>query len=154
MSLFSSIASIALPVGVSKIKITIIAILLGSLLTSGLGLYFYVKNLKKEIVTLQSQVNSLSANNNILISNNSTLKNNLDVAITSNDNNVTTIETLLRERLQSKEAVEKLAKTELISKKKIKDLTNEVIKLKGDPTQDGPLAPVLKDTLNNVQNLE
>jgi cell division protein FtsB len=154
MSVFSKIVKKVLPVGLSRIKLVIIALIMGGMLASGLGMYFYVSGLKKEISSLQTQVNMLTANNSVLISNNATLKSNLAVAVQTNNANVDTIDKLLKERKSAVDMVDKLAKAELINKKKIKDLKDEVNKLKGDPTRDGPLAPVLRDTLYNVQNLE
>ena len=143
-----------MPPNTSRLKLAIIAIVLGGLLASGLGLYYYVNSLKKEIATLQGKVNTLTANNSIMSSNNATLKTNLNVAVESNITNTVTIDALLKERRDAVEMVNKLAKTDLINKKKIKDLKIEVDKLKGNPAEDGPLAPVLRDTLTNVQNLE
>lgn len=154
MSLFSSAIGLASPISSTKIKATIIAIIIGGVLASGLGLYFYVNGLKKEIAELQGKVSSLTTDNGILTSNNSVLKSNLNAAFRVNATNDETIKSLVKEREDSYHAIETLAKKDVASAKKIKDLKDVIDKLKGDPTKDGPVAPILKDTIIEIQKME
>lgn len=154
MSILSKTTGLISKTNISKIKIVAISLMVGLLIATVTGVYIYTKSLENRNEQLRTHISLLTANNLILSSNNATLKNNLDIAVSANAKNNLTIESLLGERNDIKNAIIALAKIELANRKKLENLNATIDSSKGNADKDGPLAPILRDTIKQVQEME
>lgn len=103
-------------------------------------------------------IKSLRADNIVLVQNNKVLQENVDtvkdnLAKTEKANGVllSTIGDLQKERDNAKAAADALSKEKKSNTKVIGDLQKQLEKLKKDPVNNGPLAPVLRETIRGIQ---
>lgn len=148
MSFFTNILSG--PFGQAKLIVG--ALLIGAVLASGIGLYFYIGHMKTEIANLKEDNNVLVMNNKILQENVTLLKDAANTFQASNQTNEATVQNLLVERTQAVKAIETLAIQQKNNKIVITSLSNKINELLKDPKNDGPVAPVLRETVRGVQN--
>jgi len=127
-------------------------ILAGAVIVAALGGIWYVKNLQGDVKKLEDQVTSLTASNKILQENNDVMKSNQDKLSSANETNLSTIKDLEAEREASLKAIEDLSNTAKSNKALIAKLSGGIVKMKQDPKNDGPVAPVLRETVREVQN--
>ena len=116
-------------------------------------LYTNFQKLSKENAELIASKHKIESENNQLKSNISTLKANIDNLQTLNTQNQTTIEKLLAERQDSKKAIENLAQKTSNDKASIEMMSARIKELLIDPRNNGEVAPVLRETINNVQKM-
>ena len=116
-------------------------------------LYTNFQKLLKENAELIASKHKIESENNQLKSNISTLKTNIDNLQTLNTQNQETIEKLLAERQDSKKAIENLAQKTANDKASIEMMSARIKELLIDPRNNGEVAPVLRETINNVQKM-
>lgn len=110
-----------------------------------------IGRLNKQIAALQKENNNLVVDNKILKENNLVLKENLKTLADANDANVATAKALLAERNKSVEAINNLAQSNNRNKEAFDRINKKLEELLSDPKNDGPVAPVLKDVIKEIQ---
>lgn len=116
-------------------------------------LYFNFQKMSKENANLIESKNKIESENSSLKSNVLTLKANVASLQEVNKQNQVTIEKLLAERQDSKKAIENLAQKTASDKASIEMMSARIKELLSDPKNNGELAPVLRETINNVQKM-
>ena len=147
---FSPIPFITSPVGLKVAAIAIVAIVVG------FSAYIVVQkieisSLKKDIVTLTEKNNNLDVDNKILKENNTSLKDGLKKLAVANETNYNTAKQLLEERNKSVTAINNLAIANRISNQKLDRLNTKIEDMLKDPKNDGPVAPVLREVIREIQ---
>ena len=137
------------PFGQAKLIVTALA--LGAIVASGIGLYFYVGHLKSQVATLEETQKTLEENNRILQVNVDTLKGNELKLSTANETNLGTIKSLLAERAGAQKVIDNLAVADKSNKANIAQLNDHISALIKDPKNDGVVAPVLRETVRDIQ---
>jgi uncharacterized protein HemX len=142
-----------------QVKAAVAAVLVGLVLATGVGLYLYVESLHGQITTAQEQKQQAEDDLKKVEENNAILKGNFDVLIDNNkrvvdasNETLKSARQLIADRSASEKAITQLAAESMNDKKKIDDLSNQLSSLLKDPKNDGPTAPVLKETVRNIQN--
>ncbi len=130
--------------GVSATKLIVIGLVAASIIG-------YVAYNRHTIKTLRSENVVLTQNNKTLQENVDTVKDNLSKTEKANAALLGTIGDLQKERDSAKAAVEALNKEKKSNTKVIGDLQKALDKLKKDPANNGPLAPVLRETIRGIQ---
>ena len=116
-----------------------------------LGTVYYVHSLKKDIKTLTDDKNVLIANNSILKQNTAVLSANVKTCQSANTTNLDTIQKLTEERADSIKAINNLAASTLSDRKTISNLNAKLDDLLKDPKNDGIVSPALRETVRNIQ---
>lgn len=120
-------------------------------LSAFLGIGGYAWSMKAQAEDLNKQIGPLIASNEILEANNKNLKaTNLNLQ-SANETNLQTINALLKERDQAKQILEAVAKMEKLSKASNQKVAQALTELNKDPSTDGPIAPVLKEVMRQLQ---
>lgn len=141
-----------MPIGpIKQFKLFAIALLCGAVIAAAVGTYFYVSSLNKTIQNLQDQKIALESSNKILQTNNDVLKENSKKFAAANENNLSTVKALINDRAASQKIINDLAAAALRDKTQIDGLNTQLQDMLKDPKNDGPLAPVLKETVRNIQ---
>lgn len=151
MNLLSLGAGVASFFGGAKVKLVIIAIAGTLIVSSALGLWLHIRGLKSTITDLTETNNTLVASNKILESNNAVLKQNNETLSSANSTNVETIRQLEEERKKAIDAVKALANANLRNKQTLDRLNAKIEQLLKDPNADGPIAPVLREVIREIQ---
>lgn len=151
MNLLSLGAGAASFFGGAKVKLIILAIAGTLIVSSALGLWLHIRGLKSTISDLTEQNNTLVASNKILESNNAVLKQNNQTLESANSMNVDTIKQLNMERQKAVDAVKALANANLRNKQTLDNLNAKIEQLLKDPNSDGPVAPVLREVIREIQ---
>jgi cell division protein FtsB len=140
--------------GVAQIKtiLTIAGVVIVIGLLVGGGIWIKIK--LDEIAHLQKVNAVLTVNNKTLSDNNAVLNNNIKRLESTNSTNQTTIDSLLKERQASESVIKILAREKKMSDKIIVDLHKKLVILEKNPKNDGPLAPVLRDTIQGIEASE
>jgi len=101
----------------------------------------------------------LRRDNAILVQNNKTLQVNTDILrkdyLTCNDanmKNTETIDSLIKERDDAQKAIESLSNAQKSNTATISTLQSKLSELKKNAANNGPLAPVLRETIRGIQN--
>ena len=136
---------------IKQFKLVVIAVICGDVIAAAVGAYFHISSLKKTIATLEDQNSSLTANNKILQSNNDVLKENNKKFSAANESNLNTVKSLMNDRAASQKIINDLASAALRDKTQIDGLNTKLQDMLKDPKNDGPVAPVLKETVRNIQ---
>lgn len=136
---------------VSLIKWIFIFALLVAIVAPYAILYNNLENLKNDNKVLIEQKAKVVADNEKLMSNNEVLKSNVTTLKGLNDENQNTIKQLLLERQDAKRAVEALSQKTANDRTTIDMMNNRIKELLNDPKNNGEIAPVLKETINNIQ---
>lgn len=137
------------PFGQAKLIVTALAF--GAIVASGIGLYFYVGHLKSQVTTLEETQKTLEENNRILQVNVDTLKGNELKLSTANETNLGTIKSLLAERTLAQKVIDNLAVSDKSNRATIDQLNGHISALIKDPKNDGAVAPVLRETVRDIQ---
>jgi hypothetical protein len=127
-------------------------IILGALVAGAIGLYFYISSLKGQVDSLTKENISLTTNNKILQKNNEILKDNSIKFAKANEVNASTVKSLLAERQDSIKLIADLALSKQKNLEQIATLNSDIDAMIKDPKNDGPVAPVLKETVRAIQN--
>ena len=127
--------------------------LIGAALLFGAGVYF-------KIHSMQNTIDGLTEKNTILETNNSTLQKNIDIVngnlsivTRANKSNLETIADLQRERDLSQKQIDILSAKITTSKQERQKLDARLTLLLKDPKNNGTVAPALKDTIRNIQQM-
>lgn len=125
-------------------------------LVIGFGAYIAVQKieingLKKDVAALTEQRNNLDVDNKILKENNTALKDGLKKLATANETNYNTAKSLLDERSKSVVAINNLAIANRLSNEKLDRLNVKIEDMLKDPKNDGPVAPVLREIIREIQ---
>jgi len=116
-----------------------------------LALAIYIGVLRHQVKSLREDNVVLVQNNKVLQDNNDTLKGNLKTAVDANKTNDETIEKLKSERADAVKAVETLAKKQKSNAATIGQLQTQLADMRKDEANNGPLAPVLRETIRGIQ---
>ncbi len=135
------------------IKWVAILAILAALLAPYIMLYLNFKELAAQNKTLVDQKAKLELDNVTLKSNNVTLKSSIEVLQFANRENQITIQKLLEERKDAKLALENLAQKSANDAASIEMMNSRIKELLRDPKNDGEVAPVLRETINNIQKM-
>jgi cell division protein FtsB len=111
----------------------------------------HIASLEKRIVKLTEESNALKVDNAILKENNETLKDGLKKLASANLTNYNTAKQLLEERGKALDAISNLAKVNKLSNEKLDRLAKRVEEMLKDPKNDGPVAPVLREVIREIQ---
>lgn len=94
--------------------------------------------------TLEKQVQQLTADN-------TQLKANVDTITKVNQVNVETNNKLLAERKDAQAAISNLAKQKQVTSQKLDEANKKIDEMLKDPKNDGPVAPVLRETIRSIE---
>ena len=97
------------------------------------------------------KITALEADVKTLETNTDTLRQNYLTCQSANTTNSETIDSLIAERDDAKAAVEALAAQKAKDDLYIDRLEERIAAARRDPTQNGPLAPVLRETIREIQ---
>lgn len=148
----SSISTAALAfVGGSKVKLVVATVLITFIISAAGAFWYKMNSLEKEIVKLQEANVALTVNNQLLTSNNETLKSNTLVLQEANETNSKTVAALVDERESAQRAVNTLAAIDARNKAALAAARTKLATLSKDPLNDGPVAPVLRETIKAIQ---
>jgi hypothetical protein len=125
--------------------------LIGAVMIS--AIWFKISGLNGEITTLNREIEKLTITNVILQQNNSALSGNIKLFSEADSVNRATISALQKERSESFIAIERLASAKRQDVKQLDAVVNKIEASRIDPTTDGPIAPVLKEAIREVQHL-
>jgi cell division protein FtsB len=137
---------------VQSAKLVVGGLIIGAVLLGGGLLAWKYHSLTSEIESLTKDNGILTSNNKILQENNNVIKANMATLVDANKVNAATAQALVEERKQSQTAISTLANTTASDKAVIAKLNQKLKDLIKDPTNDGPLAPALRETVRQVQN--
>jgi Tfp pilus assembly protein PilN len=108
--------------------------------------------MQNTITELTAEKAQLIANEVVLRSNIDTVKANLKAEREANAANMATIDKLLEDRKDAQQQIKKLADLKAKNKRASDALNKNVEEmLKKDPKNNGPLSPVLKETIRGIQ---
>lgn len=133
-------------------RAVIISLLIAALcITAGI-IYFRMSSMQNTITELTAEKAQLIANEVVLRSNIDTVKANLKAEREANAANMATIDKLLEDRKDAQQQIKKLADLKAKNKRASDALNKNVEEmLKKDPKNNGPLSPVLKETIRGIQ---
>lgn len=126
-------------------------IVIGAILISLAGVKFHYMN--QELNSLRIGTVKLETANTILKQNSSSLVARLKLFSEADVANKATIAALLEEREESLKAIEKLSKAKTTSIAKLDAVKDKIEVDRKTPNTDGPIAPVLKETIREIQIL-
>lgn len=109
--------------------------------------------LDEELDSLLIENNKLKMTNTILELNNSSLNERLKLFNEAAVLNKATIEDLKKEREQSLKAIQGLSRAKTINDGKLETVAAKIEINRNTPNTDGPIAPVLKETIREIQIL-
>ena len=139
-------------VGGSQVKATVAVVAVALVLAAVGGVVWKFNSMSHEIDKLEQDKSGLMASNKILQQNVETVKENIKTVSESNAENLKTIKALMDERAPAQRAIGALAASELSNKNTILKLNEKLAKMITDPSNDGPVAPALKETVRDIQN--
>lgn len=124
----------------------------GAIIVAFLSIGGYAWTMKSEVQSLNQKNGELVAANTILETNNTTLKDANSTLKSVNETNVATINKLMQEREEAKRILAAVASMQQKSKADTKRINDALAEMNKDPSTDGPLAPVLKSVVTDIQN--
>jgi len=134
-------------------KVTIFAFIA---LIVGAGAYIGIQ--KIEINSLNSQIAELTdknvgltVDNTILRENAKVLRDNINTLALANETNYNTARHLLEERGKATQAIANLAAVNRRSAQSLERLNLKIEEMLKDPAADGPVAPVLREIIREIQ---
>ena len=126
-------------------------IVIGAILISLAGVKFHYMN--QELNSLKIANVKLDMANTILRQNNSSLSGRLKLFSEADAINKATIADLMKEREESLKAIERLSRVKATNNSKLDAVKDKIEVNRNTPNTDGPIAPVLKDTIREIQML-
>ena len=139
-------------VGGSQVKAIAAAVAVALVLAAVGSVVWKFNSMSHQIDKLEQDKSGLMASNKILQQNVETVKENVKTVSESNAENLKTIKALMDERAPAQRAIGALAASELSNKNTILKLNEKLAKMITDPSNDGPVAPALKETVRDIQN--
>lgn len=135
----------------TKISMFVLAAVLAAVATF-VGLKMIeIHELNSKIETLTMKNTELTVDNKTLTENNKVLKDNQKVLTNANDTNLETVKKLDNERVQAKAATAALAAQNARTTQALQELNEKISAMAKDPKNDGTVAPVLRETIRNIQ---
>jgi cell division protein FtsB len=134
--------------GVSQAKLIIGGVVLAALIGVGVT----IKWQHSTIQELRADKTLLEANSKTLVDNTNTLRDNYLACSTANKTTLETIAALKKERQDAIDALERLAATRRNDQFRIDSLNKLLDNLRRNPANNGPVAPVLRETIREIQN--
>lgn len=123
--------------GILEMQTGLIALAIGAVLVGGVWL---------KIASLNSTISDLKTTNKNLADENAQL-------VLSNETNVKTIESLKTQKKDIEKALDDLRIQKARDNKELSKLRGDIDTIvKADPTKNGTVSPILKDTINIIQN--
>lgn len=113
---------------------------------------FELGKAESKVESLQTENKQLSTDNEILKSNNATLKENLVTVAKVNESTVDANKKLLNERKSSWTAINTLAAAREAERKNVEAANKKIDEMLKNPSNNGPVAPVLRETLRDIQS--
>jgi hypothetical protein len=134
-------------------KITVAVLTVGFIFSSSMYVikHAQLEHAQKQIEKLEVTVKQVTTDNEILKSNNATLKLNLQGALDANVKTVDANKKLLEERIAAKIAIDALAKSKAEEKKLLDDAKGKITEMLKNPANNGTVAPVLRETIRDIQ---
>lgn len=120
------------------------------------GAFIFTQNiqigrLEKQIEQLNFDKNDLIVNNQILKDNNDALKENVKKLAYANLANYKSVKSLIDERSQAQKAVNSLAAATQKDRLALARISKKIEDMLKDPKNDGPVAPVLREVIREIQ---
>lgn len=136
--------------------ITKVAVIIAIVASLGLGGSMFLakrdfKALQKKHDVLTETNQQLETNNAILKQNNLTLKSSLDTAAEANQVSATANKKLLDERKSAKEAIDAIARSKAKDRDALNAANKKIDEMLKNPKNDGVVAPVLSETIRDIQ---
>ena len=110
-----------------------------------------IRGLKTTVSALTEEKNALTVDNRILKENNETLKDGLKKLALANQTNYNTAKQLQEERAKATTAIANLAAANRRSGESLDRLNRRLEEMLKDPNNDGPVAPVLREVIREIQ---
>lgn len=107
--------------------------------------------LERKLSIATTNIKNLTVDNEILKSNNGTLKENLKRTADANATTYETAQKLLQERDDTQKIIDSLSVKARSEKALLSRLMGQIDQLSKDPKNEGVLAPVLKETIREIQ---
>jgi hypothetical protein len=147
---FSPLGLLTGPAGLKIVGIAFLAMVIG------FSAYIVVQkieigSLHRTVEKLTEERNFLDVDNKILKENNTSLKDGLKKLAVANETNYNTAKSLLDERNKSVTAINNLAIANRLSNQKLDRLNTKIEDMLKDPKNDGPVAPVLREVIREIQ---
>ena len=136
--------------GVSQAKLIMAGVVLAVMV--GVGITIVVQH--KTIKGLREDIVLLEANNKTLKDNTDTLRQNYLVCSEANKSSTATIAALTAERQDALDALAALSAEQVVAANRIAQLNKLLDNLRADPANNGPVAPVLRETIRAIQEGE
>ena len=133
--------------GVAEVKM----IIAGACVAAVIGGGFWIKHEWDYFHRLEQNNTTLTSNNKILQENNDVLKGNLTACTTANSTENTTIASLIKERDDAQAAIATLAAQKKSNAAAIGVLGKKLSDMEKIATNDGTLAPDLRETVRGIQ---
>jgi len=131
----------------SNLSLVFVAVLLTA---GGIFAYSYHR-MGVKIDALQVEKGQLQEANANLLAQIEGLQNSIALLTEANDQNLKTIEKLKKERADATTAIASLANSTANNKKLIAALQAKLKELLKDPKNDGPVSPILRETVEQIQ---
>lgn len=112
---------------------------------------FEIKTMRLRISMCEKTVNELTVNNAILKDNNIVLKDNMKKLATASYSNYQTAAALLEERAKAQTAINNLAAITRKDREALDRVNGKLVEMLKDPKNDGPLAPILRELIRDIQ---
>lgn len=113
--------------------------------------HFQIKSQQKTISEINTKNNNLIVDNTILKDNNEVLTDNMRKLATANHTNYLTAQQLINERAASQRAINNLASAVKRDGEALDRLSGKVSEMLKDAKSDGPVAPVLREVIREIQ---
>lgn len=130
----------------------VVMIGVGLLFTAAASSFGYAYLMKREVQRLNTEQGITLAANAILEKNAETLTENNNTLREANSTNLRTIEDLLNERKDATKIIAMLSDMNARDKNAANALRKSLAEMAKDPTNDGSIAPILRETIRNIQN--
>lgn len=127
-----------------------LALLVAAALAVG-SVYLYIKHLQSSIEKLEGDNIVLKTNNQVLKDNVEIMRQNVKELAKSNHENWKTVQSLLEERKAAQQAINNLAVATKNDREVIARLNKRLNDIIKDPSNDGVVAPALRETVRDVQ---
>lgn len=110
-----------------------------------------VYQLNKKVEILEKEKNKLVVDNKILEENNEVFRENMKKLATANFTNWTTAKALIDERAKAADTIANLAAANRRTKESLDRISKTIEDVLKDPNNDGPIAPVLREVIREIQ---
>lgn len=122
-----------------------------ALVLASVGCYFFITQ-RSEIKNLNNKMVSLAEQNEILVKNNGILKQNQIALEDANKQTYAALLALKAERKKAQAAIAEMARERKRTSQAMEELQAKIDEMRKDPNNNGPVAPVLRETIREIQN--